>query len=397
MTLVLRNEFVRLLADLGGWRPVSYWNRAHTQPRIVRTDEPTSPNLTSDQRYDLCVSDWTIHNGDALDVYHSWAPPNTIVSDGAYGIGGFPGDPRTPEQLAEWYRPHIEAWSKHATLATTLWFWNTEVGWANVHPELVRNGWQYEFTNTWNKGIGQIAGNVNSKTIRRFPVVTEVCVFYTRTPRVPMEPGSEVMVPMKQWLRDEWRRSGLPQREANAACGVKDAATRKYFDQGWLWYWPPVDVMTKLVHYANENGNPAGKPYYSFDGLRPITPEEWAATRSKFNYSHGVTNVWDLPSLRGAERYRGSLKRSAPRTYKPTAMSASHLNQKPLALMDRIIQASTDYNDVVWEPFGGLCTATASAVNNGRRGFAAEIDEGFFNLATGRLQTLQQSLFPAQH
>lgn len=340
--------------------------------------------------------EWKIDNADALDVYHTWETPTTIVSDGAYGVGGFHGDPRTPDELGDWYRPHIEAWTKHSTLATTLWFWNTEVGWAEVHQELKRAGWNFEFQNTWNKGIGQVAGNVNSKTIRRFPVVTEVCAFYTRTPQLPASPASDHIIHMKQWLRDEWKRSGLPARKANEACGVKDAATRKYFDQGWLWYWPPVEVMMKLVAYANEHGRADGAPYYSFDGIRPVNAEEWAGTRSKFNYIHGVTNVWDLPSLRGAERYRGNMQRSAPRTYNPSAMSTSHLNQKPLTLMDRIITASTDEGDVVWEPFGGLASASLAAVNLGRRAYAAEIDPGHHELATERLQYRQPALFEAQ-
>ncbi|MVA77163.1 site-specific DNA-methyltransferase [Auraticoccus sp. F435] len=336
---------------------------------------------------------WKIHNGDALEAYESWPTPNTIISDGAYGVGGFTGDPRTPENLGEWYRPHIEAWSKHATLGTTLWFWNTEVGWANVHPVLVANGWNYEFTNIWNKGVGQVAGNVNSKTIRRFPVVTEVCVFYTRTPRLPITPDSDELVHMKQWLLAEWVRSGLPRRAANEACGVKDAATRKYFDQGWLWYFPPVEVMMKLVAYANEHGKPEGAPYYSLDGQKPVTAEEWTSFRSVWNHEHGVTNVWERPSLRGQERYRGSMVRSAPRTYKPTAMSATHLNQKPLDLVERSIRACTQEGDVVWEPFGGLCTATLAAVNNNRQGYAAERDDAFYALAIERLQTQQTRLF----
>ena len=44
--------------------------------------------------------------GDALDVYREWPAPASIVSDGAYGVGGFHGDPRTPDTLAVWYRPH---------------------------------------------------------------------------------------------------------------------------------------------------------------------------------------------------------------------------------------------------------------------------------------------------
>lgn len=174
--------------------------------------------------------EWHLSNADALEVYQDWPTPNTIISDGAYGVGGFPGDPRSPAGLAEWYKPHIEEWSRRAKLNTTLWFWNTEVGWANVHPLLEQSGWTYEFTNIWNKGIGQVAGNVNSKTIRRFPVVTEVCAFYTRTPLVSPAAVCGTKVHMKEWILSEWKRTGLPRRLANEACGVKDAATSKYFD-----------------------------------------------------------------------------------------------------------------------------------------------------------------------
>ena len=42
-----------------------------------------------------------LRHGDALDGYTSWPTPATIISDGAYGVGGFPGDPRTPDGLAD--------------------------------------------------------------------------------------------------------------------------------------------------------------------------------------------------------------------------------------------------------------------------------------------------------
>jgi site-specific DNA-methyltransferase (adenine-specific) len=330
--------------------------------------------------------------GDAIDFYETWPTPSTIVSDGAYGIGGFPGDPRTPEGLAEWYRPHVEGWSKHASLATTLWFWNTEVGWANVHPLLLQNGWHYEFSNTWNKGVGHVAGNVNGNTIRRFPTVTEVCVFYTREPRFENPTDGGALVPARKWLLDEWKRTGLPIRKANEACGVKDAATRKYFDQGWLWYWPPPQAMARLVEYANAHGSPEGRPYYSLDGHEPITEAEWSTLRSVWNHVHGVTNVWDRPALHGNERYRGSLRRAAPRVYRPTSASATHLNQKPLDLMERIIRACTVPGDIVWEPFGGLCSATIAALALARRGYAAEIDAEFAALALERAQSVRANL-----
>lgn len=324
-----------------------------------------------------------LYHGDALDAYVMWPTPTTIVSDGAYGVGGFPGDPRTPDGLAEWYKPHIEAWSQYADLATTLWFWNTEIGWANVHPVLVEHGWEYVQSITWDKGIRHIAGNVNGDTIRQFPVVTEVCVFYRR--RLEFKVNDETLS-AKAWLRYEWQRSGLALNRANEACGVKNAATRKYLTQDWLWYFPPAEMMEKLVAYANEHGNPDGRPYFSLNGTRPVTGQEWAGLRSPWNHQHGLTNVWSHPPLNGTERYRGNGVRSAPRVHRPGRMATVHLNQKPLEFMRRMITASTDLGDVVWEPFGGLCSASVAAVETGRDWRAAELVDHFVELATARLK-----------
>ena len=328
---------------------------------------------------------WSVHRGDALDAYDDWPVPSTIVSDGAYGVGGFPGDPRTPHGLADWYRPHVEAWAKHARPASTLWFWNTEIGWATVHPLLEEHGWEYVQSIVWDKGVGHIAGNVNGDTIRRFPVVTEMCVFYRRRLVFPTVDG---MLSAKQWLRHEWRRAGLPLHRANEACGVANAATRKYLTQDWLWYFPPPPMMERLARYANRHGNPAGAPYYSLDGAEPVTAVEWARLRDPWNHVHGLTNVWASPPLSGEERYKGNGVRSAPRVHRPGRNATVHLNQKPIEFMRRIVTASTNPGDVVWEPFGGLCSAVAAAVSLGRRGYGAEPVERFADLAIRRIQSI---------
>src|SRR5207302_5219568 len=107
-------------------------------------------------------------------------------------------DPPTPEGLGQWYEPHVAAWSRLATPQTTLWFWNTEVGWANVHPVLAKHGWVYRGASVWDKGVAHIAGNVNTGAIRRVPVVTEVCVHYLREASFP---GEGRPLSMKEWLR----------------------------------------------------------------------------------------------------------------------------------------------------------------------------------------------------
>jgi len=311
---------------------------------------------------DQYVSLWL---GDSLDHYHEWPSPVVIVSDGGYGVLGFEGDTADHLDLPAWYEPHIAEWSKAATGQTTLWFWNSEIGWAVVHPVLERYGWRYQNCNIWNKGLGHIAGNINTQKIRRFPVVSEVCVQYVFEVRIDG-------LTLKQWLRREWKRTGLPLRKANEACGVADAAVRKYFDQGHLWYYPPPEMFERLQVYANRHGLPQGRPYFSIDGKQPGTAEQWAKLRAKFRCPHGVTNVWDRPPVNGKERLRA------------LGGKALHLNQKPLDLMERIIEASSDEGDVVWEPFGGLFTASLAARRLKRKAFGCEVDPTYFQYGIKR-------------
>jgi len=318
------------------------------------------------------ANEWTdgavhLFHGNSLDKYEAWEPPTVIVSDGAYGILGFEGDTSDHLGIAKWYEPHVEAWSKRATAQTTLWFWNSEIGWAATHPVLEKHGWRYVNANFWNKGRAHIAGNVNTAKIRRFPVVTEICVQYVLEARIDGQT-------LQHWLYKEWKRTGLPLRAANEACGVKDAAVRKYLDQGHLWYYPPPETFERMAQYANEKGRQEGVPYFSADGQKPMTAQDWARMRSKFYCPHGWTNVWDRPPLKGNERVKVPQRDS----------KAAHLNQKPLDLMTTIIEASCEPGDVVWEPFGGLMSACMAAKLTGRRAYGCELDPDYFQLAVQR-------------
>ncbi len=332
------------------------------RPRIRRADAAFRPSV-------FHRDGSAIYLGDARDLYARWAPPTVIISDGAYGLASFPGDPPTIEGLPEWYRPHIAAWTRHALPETTLWFWNSELGWATVHPLLVEAGWEFRNCHVWDKGIAHIAGNANTKTLRKFPVVTEVCVQYVK--RTFFEQDG-VRMSMKDWLRYEWIRAGLPLWKTNDACGVKNAATRKYFTADHLWYFPPPEAFDALARYANAHGKPAGRPYFSRDGKRPMTGDEWARMRAKFKCDAGITNVWSEPAVRGIERLKENNQ-------------CIHMNQKPLKLLEMILRASSDEGDVVWEPFGGLCSGTIAAHKLRRRALASESVAEFFNIAVKRL------------
>ena len=189
-----------------------------------------------------------------------------------------PSDPPTPTGLPAWYSPHVKAWTGAAGADTVLCLWNTEIGWALLHHDLADRGWLHEATIVWDKGIAHAAGNVNAATLRRFPVVTEICAVYRR-PRAERRP-------------------------------------------------------------------------------QPAPPD--------------MTNVWRHAAVRGAERLRN-------------ARGMTHPNQKPLTLMRRLVRLFSEHGGTVWEPFGGLCTASAAAVAEGRSACAAEHDRGWAASARKRL------------
>lgn len=316
--------------------------------------------------------DVTIYNRDVKELYGEWKKPTVIVSDGAYGTDSFPSDPSNPDGLDNWYEPHVKAWSDRATPQTTLWFWNTEIGWAEVHPLLKEYGWEYRGANIWNKGIQHISGNSNTKRLRKFPQVTEVCVHYVKKAEFSVNGKT---ASMQEWLRNEWDRAGLTLHEANEACGVANAASRKYLTKDDLWYFPPPEAFVNLAEYANNHGQEDGKPYFTIDGEVP-SKDEWKKMRAKFDCPTGVTNVWDVPPLHSSER----IKAKETNGY-------SHLNQKPLNLIYRVLEASSDDEDVVWEPFGGLCTTAVACLHLNRQCESAEIVDRFYNEASKRLET----------
>jgi site-specific DNA-methyltransferase (adenine-specific) len=100
--------------------------------------------------------------------------------------------------------------------------------------------------------------------------------------------------------------------------------------------------------------------------------------RYKFHCPHGYTNVWERSALRGKERIKSPVGET----------QAAHLNQKPLDLMKLIIESSSDPQDVIWEPFGGLFSASLAAMVLNRKAFAAELDPVYYSLALTRFKDL---------
>ena len=87
----------------------------------------------------------SLYRGDALAAYDGWLAPTVIVSDGPYGLGKFPGEPTSPDALAEWYAPHAAAWAMPVGgVAQLLYMWwemhklglRVTLGKPGKHPEV---------------------------------------------------------------------------------------------------------------------------------------------------------------------------------------------------------------------------------------------------------------------
>ena len=60
--------------------------------------------------------------------------------------------------------------------------------------------------------------------------------------------------------------------------------------------------------------------------------------------------------------------------------------------MSIIIRASSEEGDVIWEPFGGLFTASIAASGCDRVAYAAEIDSTYFQLGVSRFTAFSEQL-----
>mgnify|MGYP003978343227 FL=1 len=73
---------------------------------------------------------------------------------------------------------------------------------------------------------------------------------------------------------------------------------------------------------------------------------------------------------------------------KKEKLNGKHPTQKPLALLERLIEAATDKNDLVIDPFSGSGTTGVACKNLGRKYIGIEIDKNYNALARKRLKEI---------
>jgi adenine-specific DNA-methyltransferase len=340
-----------------------------------------------------------IVQGDCLDVLRRLPDGCAALAivDGPYNMRKADWDKFDSWQaFAEWYLPLWEQLSRVLRDNCSLYVFGTFEGLAALKPGLdaLGGGWAYRQTCTWDKGLGAIAGRAGD-TLRMYPQRTEFCIFYARervdisalawdgvtrednTIRAYLNAERERAGVSLTAIDDEWQRYRV----------THGCMTPHWFGASTQWALPTAANYQWLRNLFNASGNGSG-PYLvrSWEDLRREYEDlrrEYEDLRYPFNPQQGVTDVWDVPICSGAERVKDGNGKTA------------HVAQKPLAIMRRIVQASSNEGDTVLVPFSGVGSAEVAAAQEGRHFIGIEIDDGYCSIANERIAEVIRNRQPA--
>jgi site-specific DNA-methyltransferase (adenine-specific) len=94
------------------------------------------------------------------------------------------------------------------------------------------------------------------------------------------------------------------------------------------------------------------------------------------NSDKQMRNMWEIPLTKRSEKKYGK-----------------HPSQKPLAVVNRLILAGTNEDDLILDPFSGTGTTAVVAKQNNRRWIMIEKEEAYNEIAHKRLDELSNMLF----
>ena len=203
---------------------------------------------------------------------------------------------------------------------------------------------------------------------RTFGNVADVILFYgdqinTNDVRVPYDP---------EYVARYYRYDDSDGRGPYTLDNMTSPNPRPNMTYEWRGHPPPVkgwrysqETMAKL--------HDEGRIWY------PNNPKQRPRLKRYLNEMPGnlVDNVWaDIPPINSQAKER-----------------VGYPTQKPLALLERIIKASSNEGDMVLDPFCGCATACVAADRLGRQWVGIDISPKAVELVNMRLQQAMGSLF----
>jgi site-specific DNA-methyltransferase (adenine-specific) len=145
----------------------------------------------------------------------------------------------------------------------------------------------------------------------------------------------------------------LPRKHDIIFCYSKSDVFQFYPDKILI---PYSELTEKRYNHVDEEGK-----RYKISALRDGKQEIVYMKEGKYS-----DDVWNIPVIRGKE-------------------STGYPTQKPLALLQRIIKASSNPGDIVFDPFCGCATTCVAAQRLGRKWIGIDIEKQAVNILVERL------------
>jgi adenine-specific DNA-methyltransferase len=156
-----------------------------------------------------------------------------------------------------------------------------------------------------------------------------------------------------------------------------------------------LDILSRLVWYYDSSGVQAKKYYGSM--YEPIL----FCVKDKNNYTFNTEDIL-VEAKTGAKRKLIDYRKAVPKVYNAEKVPGNvwefarvryrmdeyenHPTQKPIALLERIIKASSNAGDLVMDPFSGTFTTCFVAKELGRNSIGIELQEEYVKIGLRRLQ-----------
>ncbi len=148
-----------------------------------------------------------------------------------------------------------------------------------------------------------------------------------------------------------------------------------------VWTYDSSGVQSKRIYGSLYEPilmiNKSCKASYTFNFLDIMVEAKTGATRGLIDYRK------DPPQPYNTEKVPGNAWNFSRVRFKMDEYE-NHPTQKPEALLERIIKASSNAGDMVLDPFSGSFTTSAVAVRLGRNAIGIDLNEEYFKIGIRR-------------
>ncbi|MFN7686356.1 MAG: adenine-specific DNA-methyltransferase [Sphingobacteriales bacterium] len=153
-----------------------------------------------------------------------------------------------------------------------------------------------------------------------------------------------------------------------------------------VWYYDSSGVQAK--NYYGSMYEPIlfcvkDKKQYTFNSAEILIEAKTGAKRKLIDYRKPV------PAVYSSEKIPGNVWEFSRVRYRMDEYE-NHPTQKPVALLERIIKASSNVGDTVMDPFSGTFTTSFVASQLGRKSIGIERQEDYVKIGLRRLQLVSE-------